>query len=122
MSELQQKKRTSIEEKFKALEDIESGQLKSLVAQKYGVPRSTISTWLLPANKEKIMAAFSSGKINLKRKNMKARKYESIDKAIFKWFMSARSNSILVSGLVLQEKATDVAKILCMADFKASNG
>ena len=54
----QQKKRTSIEEKFKALQDIESGQLKSLVAQKYGVPRSTISTWLLPANKEKIMVAF----------------------------------------------------------------
>ena len=122
MSKSQQKKRTSIEEKFKALQDIESGQLKSLVAQKYGVPRSTISTWLLPANKEKIMAAFSSGKINLKRKNMKAGKYESLDKAVFKWFMSARSNSIPVSGLVLQEKATDFAKMLGIADFKASNG
>ena len=70
----QKKKRTSIEEKFKALEDIESGQFKSVVAQKYSVPRSTISTWLLPANKEKIMAAFSYEKINLKRKNMKAGK------------------------------------------------
>ena len=75
MSKSQQKKRTSIEEKFKALQDMESGQLKSLGAQKYAVPRSIISTWLLPASKEKIMAAFSSGNINLKRKNMKAGKY-----------------------------------------------
>ena len=109
MSKSQQNERNSIE-------------IKSLVAQKYGVPRSTISTWLLPANKEETMAAFSSGKINLKRKNMKAGKYESLGKAVFKWFMSARSNSIPVSGLVLQEKATDFAKMLGIADFKASNG
>ena len=115
MSKSQQKKRTFIEQKFKALQDIESGQLKPLVAQKYGVPWSTISTWLLPANKEKIIAAFSSGKINLKRKNMKAGKYESLDKAVFKWFMSARLNSIPVSGLVLQEKATNLAKMLGVA-------
>ena len=107
----QKKKRTSIGEKFKALEDIESGQFKSLVAQKCGVPRSTLSILLLPANKEKIMAAFSSEKINLKRKNMKAGKYESLHKAIFKQLMSARSNSLPVSGLVLQKKATDFAKI-----------
>ena len=53
---------------------------------------------------------------------MKAGKYESLDKAVFKWFMSARSNSIPVSGLVLQEKATDFAKMLGIADFKALNG
>ena len=84
MSKSQQNKRTSIEEKFKALQDIESDQLKSLVAQKYGVPKSTIITWLLPTNKKKIMTAFSSGKINLKRNNIKAGKYESLDKAVFK--------------------------------------
>ena len=40
------------------------------------------------------MAAFSSGIINLKRKNVKAGKYDELDKAIFKWFMSARSSDI----------------------------
>ena len=101
---------------------MESGQLKSLGAQKYAVPRSIISTWLLPASKEKIMAAFSSGKFNLKRKNMKVGKYNSLDKAVFKWFMPARSSSVPVSGSVLQEKATGFAKMLSIADFKASNG
>ena len=99
MSTSQKKKRTSIEDKFKALQEIESGQPKSLVAQKYNVPRNTISTWLLPANKEKIMAAFSSGTISLKRKNVKAGKHENLDKAVFKWFMSARSNNIPVKLL-----------------------
>ena len=59
MPKSQQKKRTSIEDKFKTFQEIVSGQPKCYV------PRNTISTWLLPANKEKIMAAFSSGTINL---------------------------------------------------------
>ena len=53
---------------------------------------------------------------------MKAGKYESLDKTAFKWFMLARSNSIPVSWLVFQEKATDFAKMLGIANFKASNG
>ena len=85
-------KTASIEDKFKALQETESGQPKSLVAQKYGVPRKTISTWLLPGNKERIIAAFFSGKINLKRKKVKVEKYEDLGKAIFNWFMTARSN------------------------------
>ena len=76
------------------LTEIGKRQPKSLVAEKYNLSRNTISTWLLPANKEKIMAAFSSGIINLKRKNVKAGKCEELDKAIFKWFMSARSSDI----------------------------
>ena len=93
MPKSQQKKTTSTEDKFKALKEIENGGPKSLVAEKYGGPRNTISTWLLPANKEKIMAAFSSGTINFKRKNVKAGKYEELDKALLKWFMSARSRN-----------------------------
>ena len=107
----QEKKRTSIEDKFKALQEIESGQLKSLVAQKYGVLKRTIPTWPLPVDKEKVIAAFSLGMIILKRKNGKAGKYEDLDKAVFKWLMSARSNKITVSGLVLLEKVNDLAKI-----------
>ena len=68
------------------------------------------------------MAAFSPGTINLKRNNVKARKCEELDKAVFKWFMSARSSNIPVRGLVLQEKANYLTKILDIANFKASNG
>ena len=53
---------------------------------------------------------------------MKAGKYESLDKAAIKWFTSARFNNVSVSGLALQEKATDFAKMLGIVEFKASNG
>ena len=76
---------------------------------------------LLSANKEKTMTAFSSRTINLKRKNVKAEKHEDLDKVVFSRFMSARSNNIPVSRLVLQKKASDLAKKLGIYDFKASN-
>ena len=85
------------------------------------MPRNTIFAWLLSANKKKIMAAFSSGIINLKRKNVKAGKYEELDKAIFKWFMSARSRHT-TNILVLQDKANDFVKKLDIANYKASKG
>ena len=67
------------------------------------------------------MATFLSGPANLKRKNVKARKYEELDKAVFKQFTSTRSSNISVSGLVLQEKVNDLEKKLGIANFKASN-
>ena len=45
-----------------------------------------------------------------------------MDEAAFNWFMFARSRNIPVSGLVLQEKAKDLAKKLDIASFKALNG
>ena len=50
----QKRKRLSLVEKYKAITELESGTKPSKVAEKYGVPRNTISTWLLPENKEKI--------------------------------------------------------------------
>lgn len=116
------KKVCTIQEKFKALQDIKAGESKSSVAGKYGVPKSTISTWLLPANKEKIETAFSSGSTNLKRKRLQSGKHENIEDAVFKWFLAARSASVPVSGLIIQEKANYYADKLGITDFKASNG
>ena len=53
MSMSQKKKRASIKDKFKALQEIESGHSISLVSQKYDVPRSTVFTWLLPTNNKR---------------------------------------------------------------------
>ena len=106
---------------------MDNGQLKSLVAGKYGLARSTTSTWFLPANKVDIIAAFSSETINLKRKNVKAGKYADLNKAFFKCFMSARSSNKSMCGLALQEKTIDLAKKkkkqqLEIANFEASTG
>ena len=106
---------------------MDNGQLKSLVAGKYGLARSTTSTWFLPANKVDIIAAFSSETINKDRKNAKAGKYADLNKAFFKWFMPARSSNKSMCGLALQEKTIDLAKKqqqkqLEIANFEASTG
>ena len=43
MPKSQQRKMTSIDNKFKALKEIENGHPKSLVAEKYGMATSLIS-------------------------------------------------------------------------------
>ena len=40
------RKRVSLGEKYKAITELESGIKPSKVAEKYDVPRNTVSTWL----------------------------------------------------------------------------
>ena len=58
------RKRVSLGEKYKAITDLESGLKPSKVAEKYDVPRNTISTWL--KKKEEIKSAFKSGEVSSK--------------------------------------------------------
>ena len=70
-----------IKEKYNALQEILSGISKKTVAKKYGVPKSTVSTWL--GNKDKILAAYESGEINPKRQKMKRAENKDLDKAVY---------------------------------------
>lgn len=82
MSTLKQKNRIT-KENFKALQVIQIGQPKSLVAEKYGKPQNTnLSMFSTKKSKEKIMTTFSSGLIHLKREDMKLGKYDDLDKAV----------------------------------------
>ena len=65
-----------IKRKYHALQEILSGISKKTVAKKYGVPKTTVSTWL--ANKDKILAAYESGEINPKRQKIKREKIKTL--------------------------------------------
>ena len=108
-----------LSEKYKAIQDIEKGLSKKDVAEKYGVPFSTLSMWV--KSKDKISAAYEKGK-NPKTLKLKRAGSKALDKAIFKWFVLAREQNILISGEVLKEKAKSFANELQIEDFKASNG
>ena len=45
----------SIKDKYNALKEVEVGKTKSQVPAKYGIPKSTLSTWL--KDKDKISEA-----------------------------------------------------------------
>ena len=114
------RKRVSLGEKYKAITDLESDLKPSKVAEKYDVPRNTISTWL--KKKEEIKSAFKSGEVSSKRKNMRIGQNDNLDKALFSWFKKMRTNNLPVNGTVVKEKAISYAKELQIEGFKASNG
>ena len=48
------RKRVSLDEKYKAITELESGIKPSKVAEKYNVPRNTVSTLLKKKKKSKL--------------------------------------------------------------------
>ena len=110
-----------VQRKYNALQEILSGISKKSVAKKYGVPKSTVSTWL--ANKDKILAAYESGEIKPKRQKIKRAENEDLDKTVYNTsFHNTRANNVPVSGVVLKEKVLQFAKSLHLDDFRASDG
>ena len=108
----------SLGEKCNALKDLESGMSNKEVAEKYGVPKNTISTWL--KNKDKYRAA--SDKSSNKRKKLRESDYERVDKVVFKWFLAQRSQNVPIDCVFVKEKALQYAKELGFKDFQASDG
>ena len=109
----------SLEEKYKALKDIESGIAEKKVATKYKIPLNTLFTWV--KSKEKISAALENGK-SPKTMKRKGAGFDTLDKAIYKWFINAREQNVPVSGALLKEKAIRFARELQIEDFTGSDG
>ena len=108
----------TLAEKCQALRDLENGISNKNVAQKYGVPKNNVSTWL--KSKEKLFTALE--KSSNKRKKVRESNYPDIDNVVFKWFLSQRGKSIPIDGTFIKEKSMKYAKELGATDFKASDG
>ena len=78
------------------------------VAAKYGVPKNTFAA----LEKEN----------NVKRQKLRTGDHETLDTAVFKWFLSLRSQNVPLSGATIQEKARQYAKELGIEIFKSSDG
>ena len=70
----------TLAEKCQALRDLENGISNKNVAEKYGVPNNTVSTWL--KYKEKLFTALE--KSSTKRKKVRESNYPDIDNVFFK--------------------------------------
>ena len=108
----------TLAEKCQALRDLENGISNKNVAEKYGVPKNTVSTWL--KNKEKLFTTLE--KSSNKRKKVRESNYPHIDNIVLKWFLSQRGKSIPIDGTLIKEKAMKYAKEHGPTDFKASDG
>ncbi|XP_045153483.1 CENP-B homolog protein 2-like [Echinops telfairi] len=71
--------------------------------------------------KDKIIQKYmSSANINVKKG--RDGNYAEINKSVFEWFLQASAQNIPISGPILQAKAKEMAKLLKVDGFSASNG
>ena len=110
----------TIKEKYTALKDLEKGLSKKAIAEKFNVPKNTSTYWV--KNKHDIIQKYETGQLGAKRQKLSVGKHDSVDKAVYKWFMNARERNVPIGGYTIREKALDFAKELNFTDFKASYG
>lgn len=113
------RKHASIDTKLQAIEEVErSEKSKTEIAKSFGIPCSTLSTWL--KNKDSLRQAQDS--FAPARKRMRTAKHSDVESALLLWFRNARSSNIPISGPILQGKARELSKKLNIEDFHASDG
>ena len=114
------RRQISINDKYTAILEVEKGQKKIIVAQKYDIPHNTLSTWM--KNAESIKAAYESGSTASKVKRMRKAAYDDVEEATLLWFEQARARNISISGPILRSKAVSFANDLGHNDFSCSDG
>ena len=72
-------------DKYQAICEVERGlKSKKQIAEAFGVPQNTLSTWL--KNKEAIKAKFLSGELEPERKNARTSNFPEVETALLRWF------------------------------------
>ena len=92
----------SLKETCDILSHIEKGMTHKEAADKFGVPKNTISTWI--KNKEKFFQALEESAPSTKK--LRGYQYEKVDKALLEWFILQRSQNIPIDGSMIQKKRT----------------
>ena len=97
----------ALNEKCKALKDIEKGLSNKDASKKYGVPPNTILTWI--KNKEKYFKALEDNCSSKKRK-LRESDFEKLDYVVSQWFLSKQSQNITIDGNLIKDKAIPMPK------------
>ena len=108
----------TLKEMCDILSHIEKGMSNKEAADKFGVPKNTISTWI--KNKEKSVQALEEGAPSTKK--LRGCQYEKVDKALFERFVLQMSQNIPIDASMIQEKGLFFVEKLEIHDFKASDG
>ena len=96
-------RKKTIKENYLALKDSGKGLYKKNVAGKFGIPQNTLTYWM--KHKEDIISKYESGQFGAKRQKLSVGKHDSIDKALYKWFMNTHDRNVSIGGQIIREKA-----------------
>lgn len=112
--------RPTLDDKVKLIEEFEkSGMSKNAFSKKYNIPRSSFSDIL--ASKAKLYDSLLSFN-GSKRKRLRNSIFKDIEEELLKWIMEAKAKNMPLSGIIIKEKAFEIAKELGNHEFSGSNG
>lgn len=117
------RKQTSIDlqRKLLILDEVSKGIItKTQVAEKFGIPKSTLSTII--KNADKINVAAACGSFQHKMKRMRTAVYEDVEVILLEWFNHMRSANVPLSGPLIKEKACEIASDFGIENFNCSSG
>ena len=114
----------TIEDKLNILRLIDKSVSYTVIAERYGIGKSTVSD--IRKNREKIEKfgrdATEMG-MKKKAKTMKLGADKNVEEALYVWFKQKQMEGVPISGLMLQEKAIVLnEKLHGKTGFKASDG
>uniref|UniRef100_A0A8C0GVW8 HTH CENPB-type domain-containing protein n=1 Tax=Chelonoidis abingdonii TaxID=106734 RepID=A0A8C0GVW8_CHEAB len=106
------RKSFSAQEKLYTLDQLKKGKQQTQLARDIGISESTLLPCILEAE------------TGLQRKKVKFANDESLDSALYQWFVQARSEGVSISGPILKAQAEKFDRLINgnESKFKASNG
>ena len=90
------------------------------LAEKYEIGKTQVNSIL--SKKNEYLQEWASNVNPKDKKRGRPSEFGEINKIVFKWFCMVRESNVTVSGTMIQEEATEIAKSLNITNFKASNG
>eukprot|EP00731_Ephydatia_muelleri_P031162 Em0022g676a len=106
--------------KHEIIAKIERGERQSSICRELSLSKTTVNNiW---RNRKKLKQSLESAGFSIDCKRLRTSNHSDVDAALLVWFKQARSTNIPVSGPLLLEKATVLARALGNKSFTATAG
>eukprot|EP00731_Ephydatia_muelleri_P001316 Em0001g1316a len=106
--------------KHEIIAKIECGERQSSICRELSLSKTTVnSIW---RNRKKLKQSLESAGFSIDCKRLRTSNHSDVDAVLLVWFKQARSTNIPVSGPLLLEKATVLARALGNKSFTATAG
>ena len=99
---------------------IQKGERQRKLAEQYGVSKTTIAN--IKKTEHSIINSVESNFSQKRKRKMRKTENEEVNNIMLEFFIKCSAQNILVTGLMLQAKAAEIASSLQIEKFSASNG
>ncbi|XP_022255648.1 glutamate receptor 2-like [Limulus polyphemus] len=99
---------------------IAAGKQPGVTRQQFGVSRQIVN--LIWMQKSDLESRFQSGQGNANKKRNSPGTFSELEEIIFLWFKEKRAQGVLPSGVLLRQKAVDLAQTTKIEGFQQNDG